>query len=515
MSATLSADRQTAAAILARLDRLPATRHVWKMVALLSLGGMFEFYDLFLTGYIVPGLVKAGMLTGVAVGMFSGPALFVAATFFGLFIGTFVFGFVADKYGRRVIFTYSMLFYCAATLIMAFQTTGLGVCLWRMIAGIGIGVELVTIDAYIAELVPKHMRGRAFAFNQFVQFCVVPVVAFLSFLLVPQSPLGWDGWRWVVAIGGIGALAVWFLRRAIPESPRWLLTHGRLAQAEVITAQIEAQVRADLGGAALPAPASHQVDDLSARGSFSEIWQPPYRTRTIMLMVFQFFQTFGFYGFAAWVPTLIAKQVGINLGASLQYAFIVACANPFGPLLAMSFADRIERKWQLVGAAICIAVFGVLFSQQSSMPLLILFGVLITLSNNVMSYSFHSYQSELFPTRVRARAVGFTYAFSRISTVFASFIIGWFFANFNGTTGVFGLIAFAMTMVVLSIGIFGPRTRNLELESISHRGRGQALSDGGTLINGGTLTRRRPRRRQGWPWSAQMGPVKHHDRPLK
>ena len=468
MSATLSPDRQSAAAILARLDRLPATRHVWVMVALLSLGGMFEFYDLFMTGYVVPGLVKAGLLTGVSVGMFSGPALFVASTFLGLFIGTFVFGFVADKYGRRAIFTYSMLAYCAATLVMAFQTTGYGVVLWRMIAGIGIGVELVTIDTYVAELVPKHMRGRAFAFNQTVQFSVVPVVAFLSFILVPGAPLGWDGWRWVVAIGAIGALFVWFLRRAIPESPRWLITHGRLEEADRVTAQIEARVREDLGGAALPAPAAHEVDDLAAKGRFSEIWQPPYRSRTIMLMVFQFFQTFGFYGFAAWVPTLIAKQLGINLGASLLYSFIIACANPFGPLLAMTFADKFERKWQLVGAAVCIAVFGILFSQQSTMELLIVFGVLITLANNVLSYSFHSYQTELFPTRVRARAVGFTYAFSRISTVFASFIIGFFFANFNGTTGVFGLIAFSMLMVVLSIGIFGPRTRNLELEKISH-----------------------------------------------
>jgi putative MFS transporter len=459
---------QTAADILARLDRLPATRHIWVMVTLLSLGGMFEFYDLFITGYIIPGLVKAGMLTGVSIGMFSGPALFVASTFFGLFIGTFVFGFVADKYGRRTIFTFSMLAYCAATLVMAFQTTGFGVCLWRAIAGIGIGVELVTIDTYIAELVPKHMRGRAFAFNQCVQFAVVPIVAFLAYILVPLSPLGFDGWRWVVAIGAIGALFVWFLRRPIPESPRWLLTHGRLAEAEAVTDQIEARVRADLNGATLPPPASHDVEDLSARGAFSEIWQPPYRGRTIMLMVFQFFQTFGFYGFAAWVPTLIAKQTGINLSGSLQYAFIVACANPFGPLLAMTYADKVERKWQLVGAAVCIGVFGVLFSQQTSMPLLILFGVLITLANNTLSYSFHSYQSELFPTRVRARAVGFTYSFSRISTVFASFIIGFFFANFNGTTGVFGLIAFAMVMVVLSIGIFGPATRNLELEKISY-----------------------------------------------
>src|ERR1700761_1514359 len=260
------ADRQTAAAILARLDRLPATRHVWLTVILLSLGGMFEFYDLFMTGYVVPGLVKSGMFAGVAIWIFSGPGLFVAATFFGLFIGTFVFGFVADKYGRRAIFTFSMLAYCAATLVMAFQTSGFGVCLWRRIAGIGTGVELVTIDTYVAELVPKHMRGRAFAFNQCVQFLVVPVVAFLSYLLVPLSPLGWDGWRWVVAIGAIGALFVWFLRRAIPESPRWLLTHGRVAEAEIITAQIEDRVRADLGGQALPQPPAHDVEDLAARG---------------------------------------------------------------------------------------------------------------------------------------------------------------------------------------------------------------------------------------------------------
>jgi putative MFS transporter len=461
-------DRAAAAAILARLDRLPETRHIWLMITLLSLGGMFEFYDLFMTGYVVPGLVRAGMLAGVSFGIFSGASLFVASTFFGLFIGTFVFGFVADTYGRRAIFTFSMLAYCAATLVMAFQSTGAGVCIWRLIAGIGIGVELVTIDAYIAELAPKHMRGRAFAFNQCVQFAVVPIVALLSFILVPMSPLGWDGWRWVVAIGALGALAVWFLRRSIPESPRWLITHGRLIEAEVITTRIETLVRADLAGEKLPPADRHDVDDLEARGSFREIWQPPYRTRTIMLMVFQFFQTFGFYGFAAWVPTIIAQQIGIDLKESLQYAFIIAIANPFGPLLAMSFADKYERKWQLVGAAICIAVVGMLFSQQSTMPLLILFGVLITLSNNVMSYSFHSYQSELFPTRVRARAIGFTYAFSRISTVFASLIIGFFFAHFNGTTGVFGLIAFAMLIVVLSIGLFGPRTRNLELEKISH-----------------------------------------------
>src|SRR5580658_4528549 len=194
-------DGARAAAILARLDRLPGTRHVWLLITLLSLGGMFEFYDLFMTAYVVPGLMKSGLLANVGVSIFTGPALFVAATFTGLFIGTFAFGYVADKYGRRTIFTYSMLWYCAATLVMAFQNTGWGVSLWRLIAGIGIGVELVTIDTYLSELVPKSMRGRAFAYNQTIQFSVVPIVALIAYLLVPISPFGIDGWRWVVLIG--------------------------------------------------------------------------------------------------------------------------------------------------------------------------------------------------------------------------------------------------------------------------------------------------------------------------
>ncbi|HYZ22257.1 MAG TPA: MFS transporter [Rhodopila sp.] len=465
MSTTAARPTQ-AAMILARLDRLPATRHVWLLVAVLSLGGMFEFYDLFQTAYVIPGLVKAGLLAGVSVGIFSGPALFVASTFAGLFIGTFVFGFAADKYGRRTIFTYSMLWYSVANLLMAFMPTGNLVCLLRLIAGIGIGVELVTIDTYIAELVPKHLRGRAFAVNQMVQFTVVPVVAFLAYILVPLQPLGLDGWRWVAIIGSAGALVVWVLRRNLPESPRWLINQGRVLDAEHVTATLEARVAADLRGGPLPSPAAHAEEKLEPIGSFGEIWQPPYGRRTTMLMVFQFFQTFGFYGFAAWVPTLIAQQSGIKLQESLLYSFIIAIANPFGPMLAILFADKWERKWQLVGSAICIGVFGVIFSQQTAMVPLIVLGVLITLSNNVLSYSFHGYQTELFPTRIRARAVGFTYSFSRISTVFASFIIG-FFLNRAGSVGVFGLIAFAMLMVVLSIGIFGPRTRDLELEQIS------------------------------------------------
>src|SRR5882672_8973900 len=160
----------TRAVLAARLDRLPASKSMWRLVVLLSLGGFFEFYELFSTAYVLPGIVRSGILTPTTAGFFalSGVASYIAATFAGLFIGTFAFGFVADKCGRRAVFTYSLLWYSACAVVMAFQTDAAGLNFWRFMTGIGLGVELVTIDAYLSELVPPQMRGRAFALNQVI-----------------------------------------------------------------------------------------------------------------------------------------------------------------------------------------------------------------------------------------------------------------------------------------------------------------------------------------------------------
>ena len=141
--------------ISARMDRLPITRHQWMLVLLISLGGFFEVYDLIFTGYIAPGMAKSGLLrtTTQAFFGFTGIAAFIAATFAELFAGTFGFGWMPDRYGRRAVFTYSLLWYSIGSAIMAFQTTPEGVLLWRFITGIGVGLEIVTIDTYVTELV--------------------------------------------------------------------------------------------------------------------------------------------------------------------------------------------------------------------------------------------------------------------------------------------------------------------------------------------------------------------------
>jgi putative MFS transporter len=465
-----------ATSIAARIERLPLGRFHRRFITLVSLGNFFDLYDIFVVAYIGAALQQSHFLT---LQQFTE---FIASGFFGMFVGTIAFGIGSDRFGRRIVFMTLLLLYSVFTLACAFAPSAGWLIALRFFAGAGIGAEIIVIDTYVSEIVPSAARGRYVAITQVVGFAAVPVAAVLARVLVPTHFL-MAGWRWVVLIGSGGALLTWWFRRHLPESPRWLASRGRTAESESVLSALESESFANLdekhlaeslaakktrdagfgagddaGGAAHSIPATEKI-------SFTELFRHPYLGRTLMMIVFQALQTVGFYGFANWAPTFLLKR-GFSLLHSLEYTMLIAVVSPIGPLLAAASSDRMERKWTIVALAILVAAFGLGFGGASTPFTVVAFGALLTLANYWFSAAFHAYQAELFPTRIRATAVGFTYSWSRLSAAFSSVLIAAVLTR-SGVGAVFTLLAIAMCGVALVIAFFGPRTNRIVLEELA------------------------------------------------
>jgi putative MFS transporter len=456
----------TRCSILARIDRLPPSRHLLGLVGRIASGGWFEFYELFMPGFISLGLVHAGIYEAKPGSLFDPHlyASFLASFFIGMFLSTAVFGFISDKFGRRAIFVYSMLVYSAAQLAIALLSNPAAIDTARLIAGLAVGIQLINNDSYISELTPRSNRGRYMAASFIFVLTAIPVAAFLSAWLVPQAPLGIAGWRWVVGIGALSGLAVLLIQRGLPESPRWLEAHGRYEEADTVVARIEARIEAERG-CPLPPPAANMPEIAADTGRWVEMFSGFYLPRTIIISLFQFAQTIAVFGFTAFVPMLLVKQ-GFTIVHSLEYTATMVLLAPVGALCATCFAESIERKWQLVGTALLIGASGAMFANAHSPAAVMISGALIALGNNWMIAIFHPYAAELFPTRIRARAIGFTFSWSRVSSIFIGYWVADLLAAF-GPAGVFVLIGAAMAAIVLAICLFGPRTNGRSLETLS------------------------------------------------
>ena len=467
--------------VAARLDRIPPFKLHRRMGIAVGLGNFFDLYDIFLGGVLAAVLAEQwGLGT-------TGKAAVIAAGFGGMFFGASIFGALADRLGRRKTFLLEILIYSVFTLAAAFSPGLTVLLILRFCAGVGLGGELSLADTYLSEILPRQVRGRYMATAFTLSFFGVPLAAFIGARFVAgHHILGVEGWRWLLVVGSLGALIVWAMRRSLPESPRWHEMRGDHAEADRCARTIEDAAREELGMDTLPEPQPVEIAR-AEKPSIREIFQPPYGRRSLMLWIFQFLQTVGYYGFGTLAP-LVLKSKGYDIVESLGFTALIYCGYPLGSALSVPLMERFERKHLIMASALAIGGFGVVFGFARAGWLIVVAGFAVTAVSNVFSNSFHIYQAEIFPTRIRGTAVGAAYSLSRLSGAILPFITVTVLDSL-GADAVFIGSAVIMVIVALDVGLLGPRSTGQVLEDSSEEVRGRRFS--GSPAGSGAVPARR------------------------
>ena len=448
--------------VAARLNRLPITRFHRVATIVIGVGTFFDLFDIFLAGVLATVLTQEFGLTRLSL-----PAV-IASSFLGMFVGSVALGSIADRFGRRRAFLWTLAIYSLATLAGAFSPNAAVLIASRFVAGLGLGAELPLVDTYLSELLPAADRGRYIVYAYTIGFFGVPGVGLLGRTLVAHHPLGWDGWRWLFVIGSLGSFAVWTLRRWLPESPRWLESVGRAAEADAVVRAIEQE--AERQGPLPPVEAGEPVT--TTPRSFEVLFRPEYRRRTIMLWIFQVFQAIGYYGFGTLVPLVLAAK-GYSVINSLTYTALAYLGYPGGSALSLLVVERYERKWLIVGSAALMSAFGLGLSYSHSAVAIVAMGFAYTLVANIFSNALHIFQAEIFPTSVRATAAGTAYGLSRLSIAVMPFVLVPVLQQF-GPGAMFAVVAAALWIVIVDIAVLAPNTTGRSLESVNEAGASQA-----------------------------------------
>jgi putative MFS transporter len=368
------------------------------------------------------------------------------------------------------VFILNLLVYSLFSLAAAFSPNVETFLVLRFIAGIGLGAELVLVDTYLAEFVPARVRGRMTAWAYTIGFLGVPLAALLGGKLVAHHQLlGIDGWRWLLVFGGLGAVFVLAIRTMLPESPRWLESRGRDAEAREVVASVVAKVAP---GAPVPeqlfAGASRAEDDAPNVAEVLRIAFRDYRKRTVMLVIFQILQTVAYYGFGTLAPLVLVSK-GFEVTQSLGYAALTFAGYPLGSLLSIPLVERFERKHLIIVSALGIALCGIVFAAAEQVVVIVVAGFLLTAVSNVFSNAFHIYQAEIFPTAIRSTASGICYSLSRATSTVLPFVAVPALAAL-GPVAVFSGSAALVILLCLNVGLLGPRSTGLQLEQVEKIG---------------------------------------------
>lgn len=436
-----------------RLDRLAVSSFHRRTAALLAYVFFFELGDLNSFAYAAPALRQQWQLS------ISTIATITSASFVGMFIGAMTAGTISDHIGRKRALLLTTLWYSSLSLLNAFAWSVPSLFAARLLTGVGLSGMTVVAMTYIGEMFPSRVRGAFQARILMFGLIGIPATAYVARFAVPHADWGWR----VIFIWG--ALAIFFplFARRLEESPRWLERRGRLDEAEQVLARIERETNRGLArpenlvGLRAPVP---QDSDIAAGGDGGSIGikglvRSGAGGRALLLISVWFCQTLGFYGFNAWVPTLLAEQ-GFSIMRTLEQSSAISIGAVPGAWIASLIADRWERKYLIALVAVLVGTFGMIYGLSFNTWVIVIFGFLVAMSQQVFAPMLYAYTAECFPTNARNTGAGLSYGIGRLGNAIGPLIVAFLFTTY-GYRSVFAYIALCWVLVALLILAFGPR----------------------------------------------------------
>ncbi|MFM0550452.1 MFS transporter [Paraburkholderia sediminicola] len=442
-----------------RLDRLPMSAFHRRIMWLIGIGMFFDGFDIYVASTVLGATLKTGFST------LGQNAIFVSMTFLGMMLGSLGTGFLGDRFGRRFTYQANLAVFGLASLGAALAPTMSVLIACRFVMGLGLGAENVVGYSTLAEFVPPQKRGKLQGLMAVFVVSGLPVAGLIGLLLIPAF-----GWRAMFVLGGVGALGVWYMRKSLPESPRWLDSVGRHEEADAILRRIETEVVAARAGEPLPPVVIAKPSAAPAAAlSFGSLFSGTMLQRMIVGCVTLVVINTLLYGFVTWLPTFFVHQ-GFSIARSFSFALVMSLGAPIGSAIGALTADAWGRKPTIIGASLVAIVFGVIYPFVSHPLLLPVVGLLLTIPIYVLvALLFAIYVPELFPTEVRLRASGICNTLGRGATIVTPFIVVALFAQ-HGIVGVLALMVGLLAIQIVVVAWLGVEPTGRRLEDLQPTG---------------------------------------------
>lgn len=472
----MSQSNWEAAEVSARLDRLPRSRFHYRLLGINGCAWAFDAFDVGLMTFIVAKLNASWQLSAAESG------ILLSAGLFGMLSGAILAGPLADRFGRKVIFQWTMLIFSVFSIACAYVPHGdvWLLAIFRFMVGIGLGGETPVVTSLMGEFVPSKHRGKLQGLlNSFwaigwlaaavISFFFVPSLGPDSFarFLVPDG----DGWRFAFLCGALPALYIFYIRRNLPESPRWLAEKGRAEQAFAIVEKIEAEVSQ---GHKLEEVTKDEISRHAQQPTklpVITLFQGKYLNRTIVLWSLWFFSMAGYYGLFSWLPTLLSKQ-GHTMGSAFLQIMVMQLFYVPNQIFAAYLMDHFGRKklliFNLTGAAISALVYGWTIT-HGGMPtwLILSLGCITSLFVSGIMAIAYTYTPELYPTSIRVTGTSWASASSRVGSMLMPMVIGAILpASGQPVFAIFIVIASLFIIPAVVVASLGIETKGMSLNEI-------------------------------------------------